>query len=87
MTRDPLAAVILAAPTPPRGRYVAATLTDWDPATYANTVTDGAAVYTNLPVLNPGLLVPGRVLLGVADAGLVILGNTYVFIPPAPPEA
>jgi hypothetical protein len=38
-----------------------AILTAWDPATYANTVTDGAYTYQDCLVLHPSLLVAGRV--------------------------
>ena len=54
-----------------------AVLTAWDPATYANTVTDGAYTFTDCLVLNPSMLVTGRVLLLFTAGGPVILGNSY----------
>ena len=54
-----------------------AVLTAWDPATYANTVTDGAYTFTDCLVMHPSLLVTGRVLIYMTAAGPVILGNTY----------
>lgn len=67
-----------------------AVMTAWDPATYANTVTDGAYVFTDCLVLHPTQLVLGRVLLMFTPAGPVILGNSYqrppvVTVPEEPP--
>jgi chitosanase len=69
--------------------FLGATLTAWDPATYANTVAIGSSVsYSNLPVLNPAGVQLGRVMLAYTDAGPVILGPIYqaggdVVLPPA----
>lgn len=67
-----------------------AVLTAWDPATYANTVTDGAYTFTDCLVMHPSSLVAGRVLIYMTAAGPVILGNTYKRVaaavnPDAPP--
>lgn len=48
-----------------------------DPELYANTVAADGYTYHDCLVLNPSLLVPGRVLLLFTAAGPVILGNTY----------
>ena len=59
-------------------QVMGAVLTAWDPATYANTVTDGAYKYTDCLVLHPSQLVLGRVLLLFTPTGRpVILGNSY----------
>lgn len=62
-----------------------AMLTAWDAVTYANTVTDGAYTFTDCMVLNPSLLVTGRVALLMTPGGPLILGNTYQRVPPATP--
>jgi hypothetical protein len=59
-----------------------AVLTDWDPLTYANTVTDGAYTFTDcLVCCKPSELAVGRVLIYMTPGGPVILGNTYQKVP------
>ena len=86
---DPVARLLLGAGAAGRGVALlqGALLTAWDPATYANTITDGAATYTDVAVCcDPSTLVLGRVLLGFSPAGPVVLGNSYQKPPPTPPE-
>jgi hypothetical protein len=86
---DPIALLLLGSGPSGVGmsRLQGAMLTAWDSVTYANTVTTGSAIYQDVIVLNPSLLILGRVLLAFTDDGIpVILGNSYQTPPPTPPE-
>lgn len=81
---DPLAAALLG--DGPSG-YGTSTimgmyLTVWDPTTYACTVTDGAYTFSNCLVLQPSTLVLGRVAVAMTTGGPLILGNSYIYVPP-----
>lgn len=60
--------------------------TAWNPATYQVTVTDGAYTFTDCLVLNPSMLILGRVAVVMTAAGPLVLGNSYKYVPPTPPE-
>lgn len=86
---DPLAATFLGdgpsgyGTSTVMGMYLKA----WNPTTFECTVSDGAYTYTNCLVLNPGNLVLGRVAVLIPAGGApLVLGNTYIYIPPPDPE-
>lgn len=47
----------------------------WNSSTFENSVTVGTGVYTNLPVVNPGSLTTGPVLVIKSGPSYVVLGN------------
>ena len=71
--------------------FMGGVLMTWDAVTYANTVRVGAALYTNLAVLNPAALPVGAqvaVLLARTGGAPVVLGPLVRFTPPdTSPEA
>lgn len=54
-----------------------AVCTAWNPTTRQNTVTDGAATWTDLPCIAPSLMGTGRVLLLNTPGRPVLLGLLY----------
>ena len=79
ITRDPLADLLLGTGQDDYMDSPAWTMvcTAWNPTTRQNTVTDGAATYTDLLCVNPAIMVTGRCLVVRTGGRPVILGPLY----------
>lgn len=66
---------VVAAPATLAQDVMGGTLVSWDPVSFANLVQVGPILFQNLPVLSPGLLTLGTVLLLKSNATYIVLGN------------